>query len=289
MPPPGKLLSRMPNCICTTCGVQYAEAPSPPASCVICSEERQYTGWQGQQWTTLERLQGDHRSRITPEGPGLTGVGVEPSFAIGQRALHVRSTGGGFLWDSTSLVDDAAVATLRELGGVRAIAISHPHFYSSMVAWSRALGGIPIYLHEADRAWVMRDDPALVFWGGGSLELAPGVTLIHCGGHFAGSTVLHWADGADGLGALLTGDSIMVAQDRRTVSFMYSYPNLIPLDATAVRKIVDAVEPFEFEQIYGGWTGKNVLESGKYAVRYSARRYLRAIGQPGRGSQEELP
>jgi glyoxylase-like metal-dependent hydrolase (beta-lactamase superfamily II) len=274
----------MPNCICTTCGVQYAETASPPASCIICSEERQYIGWQGQWWTTLDQLRRDHRSRVSPEGPGLTGVGIDPAFAIGQRALHVRSASGGFLWDSTSLVDDAAVAALQQLGGVRAMAISRPHFYSSMVEWSRALGGIPIYLHESDRAWVMRDDSAIAFWGGASLELAPGVTLIHCGGHFAGSTVLHWADGADGLGALLTGDSVMVAQDRRTVSFMYSYPNLIPLDALAVRKIVEALEPYEFEQIYGGWTGKNVLESGKQAVRYSARRYLRAIGQSGRDS-----
>ncbi|MGH7581108.1 MAG: MBL fold metallo-hydrolase [Gemmatimonadales bacterium] len=272
----------MPNFICTTCGVQYADAPDPPGSCIICSEERQYIGWQGQQWTTLEALRTDHRTRIETEGPGLTGIGIEPAFAIGQRALHLRSAGGGFLWDCTSLVDEAAVARVRELGGARAMAISHPHFYAAMVEWSQALGGIPVYLHEADRPWVMRDDPAIVYWGGATLEVGPGVTLIHCGGHFAGSSVLHWAEGADGLGALLTGDSIMVAQDRRTVSFMYSYPNLIPLDAAAVGRIVEAVEPFEFEPIYGGWTGKAVLESGKHAVRYSAQRYLRAIGRPGR-------
>lgn len=249
---------------------------------MICSEERQYIGWQGQQWTTPERLRADHGSRIEPEAPGLTGLGIEPAFGIGQRALHVRQAGGGVVWDCTSLVDDALVAGIRALGGARAIAISHPHFYASMVDWSRALGGIPIYLHEADRDWVMRDDPAVVYWGGSALDLAPGITLIHCGGHFAGSTVLHWAEGADGLGALLTGDSIMVAQDRRTVSFMYSYPNLIPLEAAAVERIVEAVAPFEFERIYGGWTGKTILEAGAQAVRYSARRYLRAIGPRGR-------
>jgi glyoxylase-like metal-dependent hydrolase (beta-lactamase superfamily II) len=228
----------------------------------------------------MDDLGRDHHARIEPEGAGLTGIGIEPSFAIGQRALHVRTTGGGFVWDCTSLVDDAVVERVRALGGARAMAISHPHFYSSMVEWSHALGGIPVYLHEADRAWVMRDDRAIVYWGGSSLEIEPGLTLIHCGGHFAGSTVLHWAGGADGLGALLTGDTIMVAQDRRTVSFMYSYPNLIPVDAGAVGRIVEALEPFEFEQIYGGWSGKNVLEAGEHAVRYSARRYLRAIGHP---------
>jgi hypothetical protein len=268
----------MASFICSTCGVQYEESPAPPGSCVICSEERQYIGWKGQQWTTMDELRSGHHSRLELEGPGLTGIGIDPSFAIGQRALHVRSAGGGFLWDSISLVDDAAVARVGALGGARAMAVSHPHFYSAMVEWSRALGGIPVYLHEADRAWVMRDDRALVYWGGSSFEIEPGLTLIHCGGQFAGSTVLHWADGAEGLGALLTGDTIMVAQDRRTVSFMYSYPNLIPLNAAAVARIVEAVEPFEFEQIYGGWSGKNVLEAGGHAVRYSARRYLRAIG-----------
>jgi len=125
---------------------------------------------------------------------------------------------------------------------------------------------------------VLRSDRAIQYWEGDTLEIVSGVTLVHCGGHFAGSTVLHWSAGAGGLGALLTSDTIMVNQDRRTVSFMYSYPNLIPLGAVAVQRIVAAVEPFEFEQIHGGWTGKAVREAGKAAIRYSARRYLRAIG-----------
>src|SRR6266849_11193792 len=51
------------------------------------------------------------------------------------------------------------------------------------------------------------------------------VALVHCGGHFEGGTVLHWPGGANGKGALLTGDLITVVQDRRYVSFMRSYPN----------------------------------------------------------------
>jgi glyoxylase-like metal-dependent hydrolase (beta-lactamase superfamily II) len=273
----------MPSFICTTCGTQYPEGPRPPDDCAICTEERQYVGWKGQQWTTLEALRSTHRNRVEPEAKGLVGIGTEPSFAIGQRALHLTVPGdsGGILWDCVSLVDEATVAAVRDLGGVRAMAISHPHFYSSMVEWSRAFAGVPVYLHAADSAWVMHDDPAIRYWDGPSLELAPGVTLIHCPGHFPGSTVLHWADGADGLGALLSGDSLMVSQDRRTVSFMYSYPNLIPLGGAAVRRIAAVLEPLEFERIYGGWFGKNVLENAKHAVRYSVRRYLHAIGDRG--------
>lgn len=268
----------MAHFICITCGTQYPDSPAPPEFCVICAEERQYIGWKGQQWTTLAEIRKHHQCRTEPEGPRVTGIGGTPDFAIAQRALHLATAEGGFLWDCTAVVDEGTVAAVRKLGGARAMAISHPHYYTTMVEWSRALGGIPVYLNALDRQWVVRDDPALVYWDGPALELAAGVTLIHCGGHFAGSHVLHWAGGADGLGALFSGDTIMVNQDRRTVSFMYSYPNLIPVNAAAVRRIVEAVEPFEFEQIYGGWFGKNILEAGKQAVRYSARRYLRAIG-----------
>lgn len=267
----------MPNFICATCGTQYSESLVPPEDCVICTEERQYVGWKGQLWTTPAELRARHRNRFAVEGEGLVGIGTEPQFGIGQRALHVTTAAGGILWDCVSLVDDASVAALQTRGGVSAMAVSHPHFYASMAEWSEALGGVPIYLNASDREWVMCGSGAIRWWDGPALEIAPGVTLVRCGGHFAGSTVLHWADGAGGDGALLTGDTIMVGFDRRTVSFMYSYPNLIPLGADAVRAIADAVEPFEFEQIYGGWFGRNVLEGGKQAVRYSVRRYLHAI------------
>jgi hypothetical protein len=120
-----------------------------------------------------------------------------------------------------------------------------------MVEWSRAFGGVPIYLHAADRQWVMRPDEAIVFWEGETSALAEGLTLIRCGGHFEGGTVLHWAGGAGGRGALLTGDIIQVVPDRKHVSFMYSYPNYIPLPASAIERIVKAVEPFSFDRIYG--------------------------------------
>jgi glyoxylase-like metal-dependent hydrolase (beta-lactamase superfamily II) len=150
-----------------------------------------------------------------------------------------------------------------------------------MVEWSRALGNVPIYLHAADADWVVRHDRTILFWDGDTREVGPGLTLIRCGGHFAGGTVLHWADGADGGGALLTGDIIMVGEDRRTAGFMYSFPNYIPLNARAVEHVGAMVEPFEFEQVYGGWFGRNILAAGKEAVRYSVRRYLHAISDRG--------
>lgn len=196
--------------ICTTCGTQYAAMEAPPALCTICSDERQYIGWNGQQWTTLEELRRGHTNLVRQEEPNLIGIGTQPKFAIGQRALLVQSPGGNVLWDGISLIDDATIEAVRSRGGLAAIAVSHPHYYASMVEWSRAWGGVPIYLHAADRRWVMRPDPAIAFWDGEALDLHDGLTLVRCGGHFEGGTVLHWPAGAEGRGALLTGDILQV-------------------------------------------------------------------------------
>ena len=262
--------------ICATCGVQYARSATEPPHCEVCEDERQYVGWSGQQWTTLADLREKHHNEIRDD-LGLTGVGTKPTFAIGQRALLVRSPQGNVLWDCITVIDDATVDAVRKLGGIRAIAISHPHYYSSMVEWSQYFGA-PIYLHSADRPWVMRPDSRIDFWSGETRELWDGMTLIRAGGHFEGGTVLHWAGGMDGRGALLSGDILQVAQDRRWVSFMYSFPNYVPLPAAEIDRIVAAVEPFAFDRLYGAWWDRNVASDAKAAVRRSAERYKKALG-----------
>lgn len=259
--------------ICQTCGVQYDQAHFEAAHCRICEDERQYVGWDGQRWTTLAEMSaGQYRAVLRREGE-LWGIGTEPSFGIGQRALLVPGTGGNVLWDCVSFVDDGAVAAVQAHGGIAAIAISHPHFYGSAVSWSEAFDNAPIYVHEADREWICRDGN-FVFWPGDTQELLPGRTLVNAGVHFAGGTVLHWADGGGGHGALCTGDILTVVLDRRFVSFMYSYPNHIPESPAVIERALRLLEPFAFDTIYGGWWQRVVATDGKAAVARSAARYL---------------
>jgi glyoxylase-like metal-dependent hydrolase (beta-lactamase superfamily II) len=265
--------------VCATCGVQFAPAAALPEGCPICLDGRQYVGWEGQRWTTLEELRSGHTNRIEELEPGLTGIGTEPAFAIGQRALLVRTPEGNVLWDCVTLLDEATVGTVRQHGGIAAIAISHPHYYSSMVEWSREFGA-PVHLHEADRRWVMRPDPGIRFFSGDELPLPGGLTVIRLGGHFPGATVLHWPDGAGGRGALLAGDVLQVVQDRRYVSFMYSYPNLVPLPAHVVERMAARVAGLAFDRIYGAWWPRVVDRDGRAAVARSAERYLAALRSP---------
>jgi glyoxylase-like metal-dependent hydrolase (beta-lactamase superfamily II) len=261
--------------ICKTCGVQHAESDGPPEQCIICEDERQYVGRGGQAWTTLDEMQSEGRRNVFHEiDPGVWSIHTNPRYAIGQRALLVQTDGGNFLWDMISYIDDETVKRVIDLGGIQGISMSHPHFYGAVVEWSRAFGRAPIYVPEADREWFVRPDEAVRSYSG-ALEVWPGMTLVQVGGHFEGSAVLHWRAGADGRGALFTGDSISVAADPRWVTFMRSYPNYIPLPPGMVSRIVDALAPYEFDRVYGGWLGNDVRTGGKEAVERSADRYIR--------------
>jgi glyoxylase-like metal-dependent hydrolase (beta-lactamase superfamily II) len=264
--------------ICVTCGVQHAESEAAPATCAICQDERQYVGWNGQQWTTLtEMARSGYRNVLREEDPGLTSITTVSAFGIGQQALLVQTPAGNLLWDCVSHLDQATIAAVRARGGLQAIAISHPHFYATCVEWSRAFGGIPILIHGADRQWVMRPSPEIVLWEGHAVEALPGLSVVHVGGHFDGATVLHWPAGVEGRGAILSGDTLQVVMDRRYVSFMYSYPNLIPLSAATVERIAATMRPYRYERVYGAFNGRTVRVEGAQAVERSAERYLRQL------------
>jgi glyoxylase-like metal-dependent hydrolase (beta-lactamase superfamily II) len=270
----------MPLWTCEQCGAQFPETAAPPSSCPICEDERQYVNWKGQAWLTREELALRHRV-VWRDDLGLVGLALEPSFAIGQRALLVPDHDGCVMWDCVPLATPEAITHVRSLGGLKAIAISHPHYYGAVADWSAAFGNAPVYLHGDDAQWVTRPHASIVPWLGDSHRISDDILLVRAGGHFAGATVLHWRAGAEGRGALLTGDIAMVAMDRRSVSFMYSYPNYIPLNAPAVRSIARAVAPLAFDRIYGAWWDKNIAKDAKAAFDRSVERYISAISGGG--------
>lgn len=184
------------------------------------------------------------------------------------------------MWDCIGVVTDDALARLRDAGGVGAIAISHPHFYSAMVEWSDALGGVPVHLHAADREWVARSSPDLCHWSGDRLELSPTLTLVHLPGHFPGSAALHWHSTDLGRDLLLTGDSLHVSADRRHVSVMHSVPNHVPVGPRVIRDVQSRLVDLAVDDVYGFTWGLDIIGDGKAAIDSSLERYLLAIDAP---------
>jgi hypothetical protein len=260
--------------ICATCGTQFAESAGPSDGCPICLDPRQYVGHGGQMWTTMEELAETRRVRVEEAEPGLIGFGVDPSFAIGQRALY----GGGLLWDCIPLVDDDACRAVEAAGGLHTIAISHPHYYASMVTWAERFDA-RVLLHEADRQHVMRPSERIELWSGDRYRIDDERELIRLGGHFDGGTVCLWRGGAHGRGALLAGDIVQVVADRDWMSFMYSYPNLIPLPARELERIRDVLATLEFDRVYGAWWDAVVQRDARAKALRSADRYLAALAR----------
>lgn len=258
--------------LCATCGTQFPPAAPPPAVCPICADPRQYVPAGGQRWLALEALRAGHANSFRRVGRDYLAIETVPAFGIGQRALLVRHPGGNVLWDCIALLDDATMEVLRGLGGIAAIAISHPHYYTTMVEWAAAFG-CPVLLHADDRAHVVRPDPRLTFWEGDAHDVLPGLRLHRLGGHFAGGTVLHDAPRR----ALLTGDILQVAPDRAHVSFLWSYPNMVPLPGAVVARIGAQVAALDFDAVHGAFAGRDIATDGKAAVARSVARYVAAL------------
>ncbi len=256
--------------LCATCGVEHVE---PVGTCAICADDRQWVPANGQIWTSLRELRATgHRVAFNELEPGLLALTVSPSVAIGQQAHLISTPHGSVLWDVPPFLDRPAVDRIQALGPVLAIVPSHPHMFGVQSAWSHALEQAPILVCEPLMDWVQRPDAAIAPWRGRH-ELAPGLVLHELGGHFIGSSVLHWADGAGGRGVLLSSDTIHGNPDGTSVTFMRSYPNRIPLSAAVVERLAASVADLGFERCYDNF-GHGPKRDAAAAVQRSAIRYV---------------
>lgn len=264
-----KTLSSMTNYICTTCGVQYEAGTTPPLHCPICEDDRQYVNPGGQGWTSLKEVAKQHRNIIEKISPDLYAIYTAPKFGIGQRAYLVISPGGNVLWDCITLLDPSTIDIIEKLGGIKAIVLSHPHYFSTIVEWSEAFQA-DIYVHAEDAGWLGRRNDKLRLWEGDIEPLWDQIKIVRCGGHFPGACILHWPVGD---GTLLVGDTIQVSPNLTTVSFMYSYPNNIPLPKKDILAIAFAVKLLQYNVMHGAF-GLSIRENATAVMERSVQRYL---------------
>ncbi|KAI9730428.1 MAG: hypothetical protein M1834_005938 [Cirrosporium novae-zelandiae] len=292
--------------VCTACGTQFSvDASSKKSSCRICDDPRQFVPPSGQKFTTLRDMKGIYQNKWMQDefDERIWSIWTEPKasihrslqFAIGQRCLLLRTPHGNILWDLITYLDEPTINWINSLGGLTAILISHPHYYTTHAYWASTFG-CPVYTHSEDSFWlepvtrfpspVANADCRLI--KGATEEIVRGVTGVRCGGHFDGSLVCHWQDAK----SLFIADTLVTAPSalnphtesstpapgtgRNSYSFLWSIPNMIPLPPTAIQKIWEALRPFEFEQTYGAFVGtdvrdkqckERVLESMKIVVR----------------------
>lgn len=256
---------------CVTCGTEYPQGYAPEI-CSICNEERQYVPLDGQKWTVHKKLSDTHKTAIKKVKTGLYELYLRPKFAIGQRAFLVLSKNGNVLWDCIPLLDNETKAFIHQKGGLKAIAFSHPHYYSNMNTWAQEFG-CPILIHQKDKPYIVNPSKAIRLWKGQTKTLRDDLRLIHLGGHFDGAAVLLLQNQtAEGL--LLCSDILQISRDRKFVAMMYSYPNNIPLPLREIRRMEARLKDIPFDTLLGAFRHQFIEKEAKSIVDRSIERYF---------------
>ena len=257
--------------VCKTCGTQYPSGQKLPEICTICNDDRQYITAEGQVWVELDNLKGQHCTKLTRVSESLYSLKIVPDFAITQRAFLALSPQGNILWDCIPLLDEATIAFIKSKGGLKAIAFSHPHFYSNMNVWAETFD-CPIYIHENDAAQIMFKSDYIELWKGDTLPIL-GCELINVGGHFSGSSILK-IPAFSKKGVVLTGDTLYISRSKRHIAVMHSFPNFILLSKKEFLSVFEKTKNIEFDTMYGAFDGQDLIGNAREVYESSMKRYL---------------
>jgi uncharacterized Zn-finger protein len=259
------------NLVCSTCGTSYP-LQSIPETCLICMDERQWVPAGGQSWTKPAELLLKHSVKLNRLQERLYEMEINPMFAIGQRALLVLSEQGNVLWDCIPLLDEMAIEFIKVKGGLKAIAFSHPHFYSNMNEWAEVFN-CPVYIHKNDEEHIMVKGGHIQLWQGEEKELWDGMKLICIGGHFAGSSILH-VPFLSAAGTIICGDTLFLSPSKKHFSVVYSSPNRIPLPIATIQQIKKRFDDISFDSFYGYVKSQNLHNNVKVILENSMAKYV---------------
>ncbi|TWJ00726.1 hypothetical protein JN11_01982 [Mucilaginibacter frigoritolerans] len=262
--------------ICTTCGTQYPPDKEVPDLCTICNDDRQYIAENGQHWTTMDELKKTYATRVELIAEQIYSLRVQPDFALTNRALLVKSAGGNILWDCIPLPDAETIDFIKANGGLKAIVFSHPHYYSTMNEWA-SLFNCPVYIHENDREWIKYNNEHIHLWSGQTQQLWDDIRIIHTGGHFPGSCVLH-IPALSEKGTILCGDSLYISCSKRHTAVMYSYPNQILLPRNEFATFYQKWDGITFDTMYGAFDNQDLKGNAMQVFEVSMQRYKKSYG-----------
>lgn len=257
--------------ICSTCGTWYPEM-SAPETCIICLDERQWVPHTGQSWTKPADLLRKHSVKLNRLQDRLYEIEINPVFAIGQRGLLVLSEKGNILWDCIPLLDELIIEFIKAKGGLKAIAFSHPHFYSNMNDWAEVFN-CPVYIHQNDEEHIMVKGNHIRLWQGDEMELWDGMKIMLIGGHFAGSSILH-VPFLSGEGTIICGDTLFLSPSKKHFSAVYSSPNRMPLPLDEMRRLKKRFDSIPFDAFYGYIRTQDLRENVKEIFETSMKRYF---------------
>ncbi len=175
--------------VCEHCG--FWQRHFAPAACPVCEDFRHPLPDDGWRFTTAAAVAARSRCAVEEVLPDVLAVTASPAIGIGPSGYLLRTPHGNVAFEGCGWYDDAALDAIADAGGVRWAAASHPHVYGAL--WRVCERFSPeLVLHRDDLGFAKALPVSWAF--DDRADLAPGVALVHTGGHTPGHTALVWDD-----------------------------------------------------------------------------------------------
>lgn len=231
--------------LCTNCGF-WQQHSAVPSTCPVCLDFRHTPPGDGFRFWAPETVQRETRTVWAGDDNGVVTFSTDPLIGIGPSGYLVRHPEGNVFFDGTAYYSPDALDFIASLGGIKWLSASHPHAYGAL--WQLQERFAPtVAIQVEDLPWTNAFSTAWPF--DERLELAPALTLFHTGGHFAGHSVLYWADRQ----TLFAGDMLKFHADNRLLTGLSTHKGFnrrIPMSHAEVRRYRDVVQDLDFETVY---------------------------------------
>ncbi len=246
--------------VCTNCGF-WQRHFAPPPGCPVCLDFRHTPSPHGWEFWTADEAAARIVTRWDEDEHGIVTFRSDPSLGIGPSGYLIPLPGGNLLFENPPWYSDEALKFIRQRGGVRWLAASHPHAYGALWRAQEAFSPEAVFIGTADLPWTGAfrathpyEEP---------LEIVPGASLVPVGGHFDGQSVLHLRDRR----ILFAGDMVKFHANPPGISTHKAFNRRVPMSHGEIRRYRDAVAPLDFAEVYttferspaGGGTTAQVL------------------------------
>lgn len=231
--------------VCTNCGF-WQQHFDLPTRCPVCEDVRHTPPESNYFWLTPPETNIATDTSWHQVARDVVVFNNAPQLGLGPVSYLMQQPDGNILFEGTVWYSDAALEQIAALGGVRWIAASHPHAYGAL--WRVQERFQPeVAIQVDDLVWT---NAMRVTWPWDErLELAPGVELLHTGGHFPGHAVLFDRNRC----TLFAGDALKFHYngDQLTgISCHKAFNRQIPLSHGEIRRYREVIGALDFDHVF---------------------------------------
>lgn len=230
---------------CAHCG--FWQRHFAPTSCPVCEDTRNDLPADGWHFLREAEVAAGLTGSWRDVSSGMVAFTTSPPLGLNGTGWLLLHPDGNIAFEAAPYYTPPMLEEIRRLGGIRFLAASHCHGYGALWQLQDVFDPEVVAIQKDD----LRMTKAFrVTWPYDDvLELRPGQTLHHLGGHYEGQAALHDADRR----ILFCGDAFKVDQDAQgnnlAVSSHKAFHKDIPLSPDEVRHYREVIAPLAFDTI----------------------------------------